>query len=133
VCNGWDPAFRPDALKHTADVVNLGFVLNVIEDVDERSSVLKQAWQLAQRVLIVAAQVKESGRGQSLLPFNDGGLTGWGTFQKFFGQGELKTFLEAELKAEAIPASLCIFYVFKDEMLQQFLEDFYPVFGKGVA
>ncbi len=111
-CDGWDPAFQPTSPKHPADVVNLGFVLNVIEDVGERASALRQAWELARGLLIVAAQVKEAGRGQ--LPFGDGVLTGRGTFQKFFGQGELKAFLEAELQAEAIPASLGIFYVFKD-------------------
>ena len=67
----------------------------------------------------MAAQVKEAGRGQSQLAFGDGVLTGRGTFQKFFTQGELKDFLETELLAEAIPASLGIFYVFKDETLQQ--------------
>jgi DNA phosphorothioation-associated putative methyltransferase len=73
-------------------------------------------------VLIVAVQVKEAGRGQSPSPCGDGVLTGRGTFQKFFGQGELKAYLEAELQAEAIPASLGIFYVFRDETLrQQFL------------
>jgi DNA phosphorothioation-associated putative methyltransferase len=118
-CDGWDPAFRPQSPMHPADVVNLGFVLNVIEDLDERTAALRQAWGLARRVLIVAAQVKEAGRGHSQLPFGDGVLTGRGTFQKFFGQGELKAFIEAELQAEAIPASLGIFYVFKDELLQQ--------------
>src|SRR5262249_35807762 len=48
-----------------------------------------------------------------------GVLTGRGTFQKFFGQGELKGFLEAALQVEAIPASLGVFYVFRDETLQQ--------------
>jgi DNA phosphorothioation-associated putative methyltransferase len=119
VCNGWDPAFRPDAPKHPADVVNLGFVLNVIEDVDERAFALRKAWELARGLLIVSAQVKEAGRGIASSPFGDGVLTGRGTFQKFFGQGELKAFLEAELQAEAIPASLGIFYIFRDEALQQ--------------
>ncbi len=118
-CDGWDPVFRPDSPKRPADVVNLGFVLNVIEDVGERASALRQAWELARILLIVAAQVKEAGRGQSQLPFGDGVLTGRGTFQKFFGQGELKAFLEAELQAEAIPASLGVFYVFRDETIQQ--------------
>jgi DNA phosphorothioation-associated putative methyltransferase len=118
-CNGWDPAFRPDAPKQPADVVNLGFVLNVIEDVDERASALRQAWGLARGLLIVSAQVKEAGMGLAQLPFADGVLTGRGTFQKFFGQGELKAFLESELQVEAIPASLGIFYVFRDETLQQ--------------
>jgi hypothetical protein len=93
VCNGWDPAFRPDAPKHPADVVNLGFVLNVIEDVDERALALRKAWELARGLLIVSAQVKEARRGIASSPFGDGVLTGRGTFQKFFGQGELKAFL----------------------------------------
>jgi DNA phosphorothioation-associated putative methyltransferase len=119
ICDGWDPAFRPDSPRHSADVVNLGFVLNVIEDIAERAAALRGAWNLAQRLLIVATQVKEAGRVQSQLAFGDGVLTGRGTFQKFFTQGELKAFLETELSAEAIPASLGIFYVFKDETLQQ--------------
>ena len=53
------------------------------------------------------------------MAFGDGVLTGLGTFQKFFTQGELKSYLETELSGEAIPASLGIFYVFKDETLQQ--------------
>jgi DNA phosphorothioation-associated putative methyltransferase len=118
-CNGWDPAFRPDAPKQSADVVNLGYVLNVIEDVGERKSALKQAWELARGLLVVAALVKEADRGQSQSPFGDGVLTRLGTFQKFFGQGELRAFLETELQTDAIPASLGIFYVFKDETLQQ--------------
>lgn len=118
-CNGWDPAFRPKCPKQPADVVNLGFVLNVIEDADERSDALRQAWSLARRLLIVAAQVHETGRGESQLPFADGVLTGRGTFQKFFRQSELKAFVEAELQVDAVPASLGIFYVFKDESMQQ--------------
>jgi DNA phosphorothioation-associated putative methyltransferase len=118
-CDGWDPAFRPNAPKHPAEVVNLGYVLNVIEDVGERTEALRQAWGLAGRLLIVAAQVKEAGRGQASSPFGDGVLTGRGTFQKFFGQGELKGFLDAALEVEAIPASLGVFYVFRDETLQQ--------------
>jgi DNA phosphorothioation-associated putative methyltransferase len=34
---GWDPAFRPNHAKTKAPVVNLGYVLNVIEDPKERS------------------------------------------------------------------------------------------------
>jgi DNA phosphorothioation-associated putative methyltransferase len=53
------------------------------------------------------------------LAFSDGVLTGLDTFQTFYTQGEPKAYLETELSAEAIPASLGIFYVFKDETLQQ--------------
>jgi DNA phosphorothioation-associated putative methyltransferase len=43
-CAGWDPAFRPEAARHPADVVNLGYVLNVVENPDERADTLRQAW-----------------------------------------------------------------------------------------
>jgi DNA phosphorothioation-associated putative methyltransferase len=123
-CGGWDPAFRPDAPRQPADVVNLGFVLNVIEDVGERTETLRQAWGLARQVLVVAALVKEAGRSPAQSTYGDGVITRRGTFQKFFGQGELKSFLEDQLQAEAIPASLGIFYVFRDETLkQQFLSN----------
>ena len=38
--SGWDPHFAPNEQKTQADVVNLGFVLNVIEDPTERAAVL---------------------------------------------------------------------------------------------
>jgi DNA phosphorothioation-associated putative methyltransferase len=44
VASGWDPAFRPDAPRAPAEIVNLGYVLNVIEDPAERSAVLGEAW-----------------------------------------------------------------------------------------
>ena len=34
---GWDPHNAPDGPKREADIVNLGFVINVIEDFDERT------------------------------------------------------------------------------------------------
>lgn len=121
-CAGWDPVFRPAEPQTPADVVNLGFVINVIEDRDERATTLRQAWQLCHKLLVVAAQVHVDGRGQKVVEFGDGVLTGRGTFQKFYDQGELRAFLEAQLQCEAIPAALGIFYVFKDEALrQQFL------------
>jgi hypothetical protein len=30
-CGGWDPVFQPDAARQEADVVNLGYVINVVE------------------------------------------------------------------------------------------------------
>jgi len=34
--NGWDPVHQPEGKKWEADVVNIGYVLNVIEDPAER-------------------------------------------------------------------------------------------------
>jgi DNA phosphorothioation-associated putative methyltransferase len=121
-CDGWDPVYCPDEPLHETDVVQLGYVLNVIEDARERSDTLLRAWQLCRRLLVVAAQVTISGRGQTQLEFGDGIVTGLGTFQKYFSQGELKAYLEETLQTEAIPAEPGIFYVFRDETArQQFL------------
>ncbi len=121
-CAGWDPAYRPEAARQEADVVNLGYVINVIEDPRERADTLRSAWGLCRRVLAVSAQVLMAGRGKEPVEFGDGVLTGRGTFQKFFQQDELKTYLEAELATEAVPAGLGTFYLFKDDgRRQQFL------------
>ena len=47
--SGWDPYFRPDVPRTQADVVNLGYVINVIEDTAERREALINAWDLAQK------------------------------------------------------------------------------------
>lgn len=118
-CCGWDPAYRPDAPRQEADVVNIGYVINVIEDAQERAETLRCAWNLARQVLAVSAQVLVSGRGKSPVEFGDGVLTGRGTFQKFFEQSELKSYLEMQLQVEAIPAGIGTFYLFKDEARRQ--------------
>jgi DNA phosphorothioation-associated putative methyltransferase len=121
-CSGWDPAYRPDAARQEADVVNLGYVINVIEDMAERAETLRRAWELARQVLAVSAQVLVSGRGKEPIEFGDGVLTCRNTFQKFYEQNELKVYLEAQLQTEAIPAGIGTFYLFKDEARrQQFL------------
>ena len=45
-CDGWDPAFRADGEKKPADVVNIGYVINVIEDAQERTKAVRSAWEL---------------------------------------------------------------------------------------
>jgi DNA phosphorothioation-associated putative methyltransferase len=57
VCSGWDPYYHPETLHTPADVVNLGYVINVIESQAERREALIKAWELSHQVLIVAAQV----------------------------------------------------------------------------
>ncbi len=123
---GWDPVYRPDAERIAADVVNLGYVINVIEDPGERVSTLHAAWSLCRQVLVASAQVLVSGRSKNPIEFGDGVLTVRGTFQKFFEQGELKSYFEEQLQVEAIPAGVGVFYLFKDEAhLQQFLANRY--------
>ena len=118
-CDGFDPAFRPATNPMPAEVVNLGYVINVIEDISERTATLRRAWGLAERLLVVSAQIHVKGRGRSQVEFGDGVLTRIGTFQRFYAQGELKEYLEEQVAVEAIPAALGVFYLFKDETLQE--------------
>jgi DNA phosphorothioation-associated putative methyltransferase len=43
-CRGYDPAYFPSKPRKPADVVNIGYVVNVIEDQAERAKVLQRAW-----------------------------------------------------------------------------------------
>jgi DNA phosphorothioation-associated putative methyltransferase len=121
-CSGWDPVHRPAAMPGEADVVNLGYVINVIEDAQERATTVRRAWGLCRQLLVVSAQVLLAGRGKAPVEFGDGVLTARGTFQKFYEQSDLKSYLETQLETEAIPAGIGTFYVFKDEARrEQFL------------
>jgi len=118
-CDGWDPEFRPDAKRKRADVVNIGYVINVIEDLNERSTALRGAWDLCQELLVVAAQVEFAAPEKPQVKYADGVLTSRGTFQKYYNQHELRAYLESELGGDAIPAAPGVFYVFKDESAKQ--------------
>ncbi len=121
-CQGWDPAYFPEATRQRADIVNLGYVVNVIESPEERDSTLREAWDLCRKALIVSAQILIAGRGSSHVEFGDGVLTTRNTFQRYYRQEELKTYIEQLLSREAVPAALGVFYVFRDETLgQEFL------------
>lgn len=89
-CDGWDPALRSDTKKERADVVNIGYVINVIEDLRERSAALRDAWSLCEQLLVVAAQVEFAAPDKQQTEFADGVLTSRGTFQKYYSQQELR-------------------------------------------
>ncbi len=117
--SGWDPVHRPDGERRRSPVVNLGYVVNVIEDPVERCETLRQAWALAEDVLIVSARLALDGRAlRSDCAFADGCLTSRGTFQKFFEQRELRHWIEQTLQVNAVPAAPGIFYVFRDEQVR---------------
>lgn len=123
-CDGFDPVFRPAVIPQISDVVNLGYVINVIEDLEERRSSLQKAWSITNQVLCVAARVvmgESSGRETE---YGDGLVTSIGTFQKYFTQSELREYIETSLETEAHPAAPGVFYVFRDENLKShFLSD----------
>lgn len=110
---GWDPHFRPDAPKTAAEVVNLGFVLNVIERPSERVEALRAAWSLTQRVLSVSTMVVGQGSTAGLKPLGDGVVTTRGTFQKYFTQVELRTLIEQSLGTAPVAVAPGVFFIFR--------------------
>lgn len=119
LASGWDPHFAPDGVRTEADVVNLGFVLNVIEDVSERTYSLRAAYGLARRLLVVAVLLEDRTAYERHRLFRDGVLTPRGTFQKYFQQGELRQYLEVCLAREPIAMGPGIFFVFRDDFEEQ--------------
>lgn len=112
---GWDPNHRPDAQRTAADIVSLGYVINVIEALDERRDALRDAWSIAKSILVVAARMVGEERDLAQrTPLADGVLTSRNTFQKFYEQQELKHWIEQVLDHEAIAAGPGVFYVFRD-------------------
>lgn len=109
---GWDPAHRPDGERRPSDVVNLGYVLNVIESPEERDEVLRTALSLAQEVLVVSVRVDKGS--DAFEECGDGCLTARNTFQKLFTQAEFRAYVEEVTGLRPHIAGLGIAYVFKD-------------------
>ena len=117
---GWDPHFAPDrSLLAPRHVVNLGFVLNVVEDPAERRDVLRRAFDLAERCLAVAVMLVGKGDVSGHRPHGDGFLSSRGTFQRYYTQAELRTFLLETLEVTPVAAGPGIFFLFRDEELEQ--------------
>ena len=116
---GWDPAYRPDAEMRQSDVVNLGFVINVIEDYDERATTLGRAYDLAYKILVVSVMLGGAAATSKFRPYKDGIVTSRGTFQKYYTQSELRDFIERSLNTKATAVGPGLFYIFKDELEEQ--------------
>jgi len=115
---GFDAHYLPNAQKINSDIVNLGYVINVIEDVSERIYVLKDAYKLAKKLLVVSVMLEAQKNHVASTPVGDGFLTRNNTFQKYYNQYEIKTFIDDTLDSHSIPINQGIFFVFKDLKLQ---------------
>lgn len=123
---GWDPNFQPDNDKVNSSIVNLGFVLNVIEDRDERLEALLGAWELADKFLVVSVMLANENYIAQFKPYKDGVITSRNTFQKYYAQSEIKAYIERSLQEDAITVAPGIFYIFKDKLEeQQYLQSKY--------
>lgn len=119
-CTGWDPVHAPAVSQRKASVVNLGFVLNVIEDPAERMETLLAAWALAEDLLVVSTMVEgQEGHCGFTRNLNDGIVTGRSTFQKYFAQAELQLLIEETLQVDADALGLGIFVIFRHKQPRQ--------------
>ena len=107
---GYDPYYFKCAIAPAADVVTMGYVLNVIQDPEERRAALRQAWSLTKKRLIVSANV----RGNSSGGVDQGTITTLGTFTKFYNHIELKAYIESVLGFEAVKLAKDKFVVHRD-------------------
>lgn len=114
---GWDPHYQPDATIAPADAVNLGFVINVIEDPAERIEAITKAFGLARTVMSIGVMLY--GGNPPGKPYRDGFLTSRGTFQKYFSQGELKDYIEQALQRDAFMVGPGVAFVFANTEAEQ--------------
>lgn len=117
--SGWDPYYRPKTELKEADVVNLGYVLNVIEDGSERRRVLSEALSLTSKLLVVSVITSRSEEASHYREYNDGVLTDRGTFQRYFQQDEIQNLIEDVTDQEALAIGPGIFFVFVDKVEEQ--------------
>lgn len=118
-CMGWDPVHRPDTDLEPCDIVNLGYVINVIEDREERQATLSLAYAYATKLLVVSVMLGNERIYENFKPYADGVITARNTFQKYFTQGELKQYLEQTLDDNVIAIAPGIFAVFRDKKEEQ--------------
>ena len=114
--HGWDPNHWPDQKRVDADIVNIGYVINVIADMDERVEALKNAWSHTGKVLLISARLNNEVRSLSrAVQHGDGYLTEHDTFQKFYSQAELRTWIDNTLEVESVAVAPGVFAVFRQE------------------
>jgi DNA phosphorothioation-associated putative methyltransferase len=116
---GWDPYHAPSGPRQRADVVNLGFVLNVIENPHERIETLRAAWSFAKRVLTIAVMRIGKYPITDHTPYKDGFLTTWGTFQRLFTQDDLRHLVTSSIDENPITLAPGIVAIFRDRELEQ--------------
>jgi DNA phosphorothioation-associated putative methyltransferase len=116
---GWDPNHRSDGERRQADIVNLGFVLNVIENPHEREETLRTAWGYARRGMAVAVMPQGKYRTDGLKAHGDGWLSSKRTFQKYFSQDEITELVRSVTGERPVTLAPGILAVFRDKDLEQ--------------
>jgi DNA phosphorothioation-associated putative methyltransferase len=116
---GWDPVYRSDDKMKKADIVNLGFVINIIESPAERIQALRKAYSLSNKFLVVSVMLGSESITSKFKSYGDGVVTSRNTFQKYYTQNEFRNYLEDSLGESAIADGPGLFYIFRDKIEEQ--------------
>ena len=87
---------------------------------------MKSAFDLATDLMMVSVMIRDQidHSSNSEIPFSDGIVTSWNTFQKYFRQREFKAYLSEQINADIMMASIGVAYIFKtDRFKDQYLEN----------
>ena len=117
---GWDPYFAKDnKIPKQSEFVSLSFVLNVIDEPDERHFVLKNAFKIASKALVFSVMLEHQNTLQFAYPFSDGYLTSINTFQKYYSAAQIEAVVKDQLNEVPIKLRPGVYIVFKDKSLEQ--------------
>src|SRR5689334_5457342 len=106
-----DPLFR---LRGGADpdIVNLGYTIGGIQDASDRAQTVRSAFALSKKLLVVAGKIHQNIRTERSIFFRERALVR--SREKHFDQHELQQLVENAVGRRAIPATLGVFYVFRN-------------------
>lgn len=106
---GFDPYYYPTFnLVQPSEIVSLCFVVNTIECPIERNEVVKWAWELTQKWLIVAVQMHNPSKNRIGEVY-----TNTGTFQKYYTSKELTTFITGAINPQYTKCSSGVIFANK--------------------
>ena len=98
---GWDPFFSPaEPDQDSFNIVNLGYVINVLEVFEERDTALAKAYRMAEDILIVSAMLEHDKNQTISRPYKDGFISSRNTFQKYYTQKELRDYIDDGVKLD---------------------------------
>ncbi|MCB1144872.1 MAG: DNA phosphorothioation-associated putative methyltransferase [Leptospiraceae bacterium] len=110
--SGFDPYYKA-SLPVKSSIVNLGYVLNVIEDPSERWDTFQKAYDLAENLLIASVMIRDTEVFEKETSYSDGIITSWNTFQKYYTQKEFIEYCQ-RITIHSLSAGLGIVYLFKN-------------------
>lgn len=112
---GWDPHHGGARPEEPQDVVTVIYVINVIEDPAERKAVLRDAWSLTQRCLVVSTRLIWEHKQVNGISLGDGTLTKRNTFQHLFTPAELRQLVSEVTETRIVSPLPGIVYAFRHD------------------